>query len=89
MILAGNRVGHIDFGITRTIQDLLLTRYPPAAVVALERGPVGAGESAPTTAHLSFALDDRYDQHEWQFGQSGSWAAAQSHQAAVTIACLV
>jgi len=53
------------------------------SVVVLERGPVGGGETARTTAHLSFALDDRYYELERQFGRDGARLAAESHRAAV------
>lgn len=52
-------------------------------VVVIDDGPVGGGETARTTAHLSFALDDRYYQLEKLFGAEGAKLAAESHRSAV------
>ncbi|GAB3305313.1 FAD-dependent oxidoreductase [Hymenobacter tenuis] len=52
-------------------------------VVLLEDGELASGESGRTTAHLSFALDDRYSTLEQLFGQEGARLAAESHQTAV------
>src|SRR5438132_14242766 len=46
------------------------------SVVVLDRGPVGGGQTGRTTAHLSFALDDRYYELERQFGAEGARFAA-------------
>lgn len=53
------------------------------SVVVLDSGPLAGGETARTTAHLSFALDDRYMHLERLHGLQGSRLAAESHQAAV------
>jgi glycine/D-amino acid oxidase-like deaminating enzyme/nitrite reductase/ring-hydroxylating ferredoxin subunit len=52
-------------------------------VLVLEDGELASGESGRTTAHLSFALDDRYTTLENLFGPEGAKLAAESHQAAV------
>ncbi|SHK33165.1 FAD-dependent oxidoreductase [Hymenobacter psychrotolerans] len=52
-------------------------------VVVLEDGDIASGESGRTTAHLSFALDDRYTTLEQMFGQKGARLAADSHRTAV------
>ena len=52
-------------------------------VVVLDDGPVGGGETARTTAHLSFALDDLYSKIEKMHGAEGARLAAESHMAAV------
>ncbi len=52
-------------------------------VVVLDDGPVGGGETARTTAHLSFALDDFYSKIEKMHGAGGARLAAESHMAAV------
>jgi glycine/D-amino acid oxidase-like deaminating enzyme/nitrite reductase/ring-hydroxylating ferredoxin subunit len=44
---------------------------------------VGGGETGSTTAHLSFALDDRYFRLEQLFGAEGARLAADSHCAAI------
>jgi len=52
-------------------------------VLVLDDGPIGGGETSRTTAHLSFALDDRYHQLERVHGADGARLAADSHIAAV------
>ncbi|WP_139925729.1 FAD-dependent oxidoreductase [Hymenobacter sp. DG01] len=52
-------------------------------VVLLEDGELASGETGRTTAHLSFALDDRYTTLEQLFGEEGARLAADSHRAAV------
>lgn len=52
-------------------------------VVLVDDGPVGGGASGRTTAHLSFALDDRYFVLEQVHGEDGARIAAESHMAAV------
>jgi glycine/D-amino acid oxidase-like deaminating enzyme/nitrite reductase/ring-hydroxylating ferredoxin subunit len=53
------------------------------SVVVLDDGPIGGGETGRTTAHLSFALDDRYTHLERLHGRTGAQLAAESHAAAV------
>jgi glycine/D-amino acid oxidase-like deaminating enzyme/nitrite reductase/ring-hydroxylating ferredoxin subunit len=53
------------------------------SVIVLEAGVLVAGESSRTTAHLSFALDDRYYELENLFGQDGARLAYESHARAV------
>jgi glycine/D-amino acid oxidase-like deaminating enzyme/nitrite reductase/ring-hydroxylating ferredoxin subunit len=55
------------------------------AVVVLDEGCIGAGESGRTTAHLSNALDDRYYELERLHGEQGARIAAQSHTAAIAM----
>ena len=53
------------------------------AVVVIDDGPVGGGETGRTTAHITAALDDRYYQIEKLHGEHGARLAAQSHNAAI------
>ncbi|MBA2726735.1 MAG: FAD-dependent oxidoreductase [Parachlamydiaceae bacterium] len=53
------------------------------SVVVLDQGTVGGGQTARTTAHLTWVLDDRYYDLEKIFGEEGSRLAAESHSAAV------
>lgn len=53
------------------------------AVVVIDDGPVGGGETGRTTAHLTAALDDRYYEIEKLHGAEGSRLAAESHTAAI------
>jgi len=53
------------------------------SVVVLESGELAGGETARTTAHLSFALDDRYYNLESLHGAEGARLAADSHRQAV------
>lgn len=52
-------------------------------VVVLDDGPVAGGETGRTTAHLSYALDDRFYVLEKVHGEHGARLAAESHMAAV------
>src|SRR4051812_30405129 len=53
------------------------------SVIVLDDGPVGGGETFRTTAHLTNALDDRYQEVERIHGEGGSRLTAQSHTAAI------
>ena len=52
-------------------------------VIVVDDGPVAGGETARTSAHLAFALDDRFQRLESLFGEAGTRLAAESHAAAV------
>ena len=52
-------------------------------VVVLDDGPIAGGQSQRTTAHLSNAIDDRFQEIEKIHGQEGSRLAAQAHTAAI------
>ncbi len=54
------------------------------AVVVLDKGNLGSGETGRTTAHLSSALDDRYTLLERLHGERGAQLAAASHVAAIS-----
>src|SRR5262245_61412561 len=53
------------------------------AVVLLDDGPVGGGQTSCTTAHLVNAIDDRYVEIQRLHGESGARLAADSHTAAI------
>jgi glycine/D-amino acid oxidase-like deaminating enzyme/nitrite reductase/ring-hydroxylating ferredoxin subunit len=53
------------------------------AVVVIDDGSVGGGETGRTTAHITAALDDRYYEIEKLHGVEGSRLAAESHRAAI------
>lgn len=53
------------------------------SVVVLDKGSIGSGETARTTAHLASALDDRFYVLERVHGPEGARLAAQSHAAAI------
>src|SRR2546423_9759430 len=61
--------------------------YLPAragrAVVLIDDGPIGGGETSRTTAHLTAALDDRYYNIEKLHGEEGARLAAESHMSAI------
>ncbi|MCA1819694.1 MAG: FAD-dependent oxidoreductase [Thermoplasmatota archaeon] len=52
-------------------------------VVLLEDGALGSGETGRTTAHFTYALDDRYYVLERKHGEEGARKAAESHRAAI------
>ncbi len=53
------------------------------AVVVIDDGPIGGGETGRTTAHITAALDDRYTEIEKMHGEGGALIAAESHTAAI------
>jgi glycine/D-amino acid oxidase-like deaminating enzyme/nitrite reductase/ring-hydroxylating ferredoxin subunit len=53
------------------------------AVVVVDDGPIGGGETGRSTAHITAALDDRYSEIEKLHGVEGSRIAAESHTAAI------
>jgi glycine/D-amino acid oxidase-like deaminating enzyme/nitrite reductase/ring-hydroxylating ferredoxin subunit len=53
-------------------------------VLLLEDGELASGETGRTTAHLSYALDDRYTTLENLFGKEGARLAGESHATAIT-----
>ena len=52
-------------------------------VVVLDDGPIGGGESGRTTAHLSWAMDDRIYNLEQVHGPENTRLIVESHMAAV------
>src|SRR5688572_19965417 len=52
-------------------------------VVVLDEGPVGAGQTERTSAHLGSAIDDRFVEVERLHGKDGSRLARESHAAAI------
>ncbi|MDF2940710.1 MAG: oxidoreductase [Gammaproteobacteria bacterium] len=52
-------------------------------VIVLERRKVGDGETGNTSAHLSYALDDRFYEIEKMHGKDKAKLAAQSHKEAI------
>jgi glycine/D-amino acid oxidase-like deaminating enzyme/nitrite reductase/ring-hydroxylating ferredoxin subunit len=53
------------------------------AVVVIDDGPIGGGETGRSTAHITAALDDHYSEVEKLHGEEGIRIAAQSHSAAI------
>lgn len=53
------------------------------AVVVIDDGPIGGGETGRTTAHITAALDDWYCEIEKMHGVEGASIAAESHTAAI------
>jgi glycine/D-amino acid oxidase-like deaminating enzyme/nitrite reductase/ring-hydroxylating ferredoxin subunit len=72
----------IGAGIAGMTTAYLLAREGKAVVV-IDNGPVGSGQTGRTTAHISNALDDRYFQIAKLFGDEGARRAAESHTAAI------
>lgn len=72
----------IGAGIAGLSTAYLLARAG-RAVIVIDDGPVGGGETGRTTAHLTAALDDRYYEIEKLHGIDGSRLAAESHKAAI------
>ena len=53
------------------------------AVIVIDDGQIGGGETGRTTAHLTAALDDLYYRIEKLHGAEGARIAAESHTAAI------
>src|SRR5689334_5206802 len=72
----------VGAGIAGLTTAYLLARAG-RAVVVIDDGPVGGGETGRTTAHITAALDDRYHEIEKLHGSEGARLAAESHKAAI------
>src|SRR6476620_1318562 len=72
----------VGAGIAGMTTAYLLARAG-RAVVVIDDGPIGGGETSRTTAHLTAALDDRYYNIERLHGLDGSRIAAESHMSAI------
>jgi glycine/D-amino acid oxidase-like deaminating enzyme/nitrite reductase/ring-hydroxylating ferredoxin subunit len=72
----------VGAGIAGMTTAYLLARAG-RAVVLIDDGPIGGGETSRTTAHLTAALDDRYYNIEKMHGEDGARVAAESHMSAI------
>jgi glycine/D-amino acid oxidase-like deaminating enzyme/nitrite reductase/ring-hydroxylating ferredoxin subunit len=72
----------IGAGIAGMTTAYLLARAG-RAVVLIDDGPIGGGETSRTTAHLTSALDDRYYNIARLHGDEGARLAAESHMSAI------
>jgi glycine/D-amino acid oxidase-like deaminating enzyme/nitrite reductase/ring-hydroxylating ferredoxin subunit len=72
----------VGAGIAGMTTAYLLARAG-RAVVVIDDGPIGGGETSRTTAHLTAALDDRYYNIETMHGEEGAKLAAESHMSAI------
>jgi len=72
----------IGAGIAGMTTAYLLARAG-RAVIVIDDGPIGGGETGRSTAHITVALDDRYYEIEKLHGHDGSRLAAESHSAAI------
>jgi glycine/D-amino acid oxidase-like deaminating enzyme/nitrite reductase/ring-hydroxylating ferredoxin subunit len=72
----------VGAGIAGMTTAYLLARAG-RAVVLIDDGPIGGGETCRTTAHLTSALDDRYYNIEKMHGEEGARMAAESHMSAI------
>jgi glycine/D-amino acid oxidase-like deaminating enzyme/nitrite reductase/ring-hydroxylating ferredoxin subunit len=72
----------VGAGIAGMTTAYLLARAG-RAVVVIDDGPIGGGETGRTTAHITAALDDRFCEIEKLHGREGARIAAESHTAAI------
>ncbi|PTX98639.1 FAD-dependent oxidoreductase [Opitutus sp. ER46] len=72
----------VGAGISGLTTAYFLTRAG-RSVIVLDDGPIVSGETERTTAHLSFALDDRYTELERIHGAANARLAAESHLNAI------
>lgn len=73
----------IGGGIAGLTTAYLLTRAG-RDVTLITDGSIGGGETGRTSAHLSWALDDKFASLEDMFGVEGARLAGESHLAAIT-----
>ena len=72
----------VGAGIAGLTTGLLLSQAGKEVVI-LDDGPLAAGMTSVTTAHLSNAIDDRFTEIERWHGEKGARLAAESHGAAI------
>lgn len=72
----------VGAGISGMTTAYLLARAG-RAVIVIDDGQIGGGETGRTTAHITAALDDRYYEIEKLHGRDGARYAAESHTAAI------
>lgn len=72
----------VGAGIAGMTTAYLLSREG-RSVVVLDDGPIGGGMTSRTTAHLTYAIDDRYVELERLHGEEGARVAGESHGAAI------
>jgi glycine/D-amino acid oxidase-like deaminating enzyme/nitrite reductase/ring-hydroxylating ferredoxin subunit len=72
----------VGAGIAGMTTAYLLARAG-RAVILIDDGLIGGGETSRTTAHLTAALDDRYYNIEKLHGEEGARLAAESHMSAI------
>jgi glycine/D-amino acid oxidase-like deaminating enzyme/nitrite reductase/ring-hydroxylating ferredoxin subunit len=72
----------IGAGIAGLSVALALVR-DGADVLVVDQGPIGGGQTARTSAHLSSALDDYFHVLERRFGKKGARLCYESHAAAI------
>jgi choline dehydrogenase-like flavoprotein len=53
------------------------------SVIVIDKGAIAGGQTARTTAHLTWVLDDRFSDLESLFGIEGVQIAAESHSEAI------
>ncbi len=74
----------VGAGIAGLTTAYLLTRVGLKTLV-IDMNQIGGGETGRTTAHLTYALDDRYFNLEKLHGQAGAQLAAASHNASIDL----
>ncbi len=74
----------IGAGIAGLTTAFLLSKSGKSVIV-LEKDVVGSGETGKTTAHLSYALNDRYFDLEQIHGADTIKLVAQSHDGSITL----
>src|SRR5438093_4817317 len=72
----------VGAGIAGLTTAYLLTKAGKKVIV-IDAGPIGGGETGRTTAHLSWAMDDRIYNLEHVHGQENTRLIVESHMAAV------
>jgi glycine/D-amino acid oxidase-like deaminating enzyme/nitrite reductase/ring-hydroxylating ferredoxin subunit len=74
----------VGAGIAGLMSAYLLSKAGKSVIV-LDDGPVAAGQTERTSAHLSNAIDDRFYEIERMHGEEGARICYQSHTAAIEL----
>lgn len=74
----------VGAGIAGLMTAYLLAREGKRVIV-LDEGPIGAGQTERTSAHLASANDDRFTEIERIHGEEGARIAYESHAAAIDL----
>ena len=74
----------VGAGIAGLMTAYLLSKEG-RGVIVLDEGPVGAGQTERTSAHLASAIDDGFTEIERLHGEAGARVCYESHSAGITL----
>ena len=74
----------VGAGIVGLLTGYLLAKEGKSVII-LDEGPVGAGQTERTSAHLASAIDDRFTVIEKMHGEEGSRICYESHSSGIQL----